>query len=387
MRVSPISLAFLLVCILPTNTKPIFCLDDDHFKEQLRPSHEFSAHEIDSNGYLLKLFRVRSSKNSNPLRAIMVTHAIFDSADQWVMAGENSLAFKLIDLGFEMFFVNFRGNKFSCRHRVMDPSSAPFWDYSFQEMALQDMRASFEFIISQTGVEKIDLLGHSQGTSAAFAFLSSYPEFHPRIGRFVAVAPVVFMHGFRSQPGYYYWLSTHGVVKALQLAGINHLFTHSWNFDWLTDLVLRRFCRIAKEVCEYIINKIASKSSDQIDFDLLTTYLKHFPSRSSLRSLEHYAQMIKADKKEFTMFDFGEARNQKEYNQPTPPSFPVEGINIPIFLYAGDSDLFSPVENILFLQETLPKAKLRWFKKWGHIEWFCGKHMEHFFDSVIEDLT
>ena len=58
----------------------------------------------------------------------------------------------------------------------MDEKEPEFWDFSFQEMGMYDVPANINFILEKTGQEKVNFMGHSQGTAQMFAFLSLYPE-------------------------------------------------------------------------------------------------------------------------------------------------------------------------------------------------------------------
>lgn len=381
------SLAFQFPDVDDGLSSPVFCEDDEHFRSQLLPTHFLTSYNIESNGYLLKIFRVRKSSSEPAFkRVILFSHGIFDSADQWLLNRQNSIAYKLLEVNYDLFFMNFRGNKFSCRHTSIEPSSAPFWDYSFQEMAEQDLKSVINFILKETGVESIQIIAHSQGTTATFAFLSTYPEMRPRVSKFIAIAPVVYLYGFKGRGDYYYWAATHNFIAILQKMGIQHLFTTSWNFDWITDKILRSFCSYLRGICEFIVSKFINKDSKEINFDILANYLQHFPSRSSLRSLDHFGQLIAQEKKELTKFDFGAERNMKEYGQSTPPSYDISSIDIPIILYAGGLDLFSPEDNSRHLQSVLPNSKLNFVPNWGHIEWFVGKDREAFVQDVLRNI-
>lgn len=64
----------------------------------------------------------------------------------------------------------------------------------------------------------------------------------------------------------------------------------------------------------------------------------HFPAGASTQSLLHYAQIIK--NKEFQLYDWGEARNNEKYGQPTPPIIDLQKIKdtAPIAMFVGTAD-------------------------------------------------
>jgi lysosomal acid lipase/cholesteryl ester hydrolase len=80
---------------------------------------------------------------------------------------------------------NFRGNNYSRTHLWLDPKSHAFWEFrcvsvcargahanSWDEMAKYDLPAMLGYVLQQTGVPKIQYMGHSMGTMTAFALFS-----------------------------------------------------------------------------------------------------------------------------------------------------------------------------------------------------------------------
>jgi hypothetical protein len=48
---------------------------------------------------------------------------------------------RLFDAGFDVWLCNNRGNKYSCKHVNLAPSSERFWNFSMDEMARYDIPA------------------------------------------------------------------------------------------------------------------------------------------------------------------------------------------------------------------------------------------------------
>ncbi len=62
--------------------------------------------------------------------------------------------------------------------------------FSWDEMAKYDLPAMVDFILNTTGHKQISYVGHSQGTTIAFAGLSISKDLQSKINLFVALAPV-----------------------------------------------------------------------------------------------------------------------------------------------------------------------------------------------------
>lgn len=105
---------------------------------------------------------------------VICQHGIVDSACCWVLNGKDSIGFRLVDLGFDVWLNNGRGSKYSKEHQWLDTAndklrSLPeikeqqkeYYDFSFHEMGLYDQPALWKFIINETGQEKISYVCHS----------------------------------------------------------------------------------------------------------------------------------------------------------------------------------------------------------------------------------
>jgi len=148
------------------------------------------------DGYLLTLFHISGGLHkpagSNTGRSpLLFQHGILDSADGWVMHGQDlSPAFYFANQGYDVYVGNNRGTKYSRNHKTIHPDNKEFWQYSFLDLAKDD-KANIEYIRKTTGVEKVAYIGHSQGTSQMFAGMAIEPSwFRDRVSVFAALGPV-----------------------------------------------------------------------------------------------------------------------------------------------------------------------------------------------------
>lgn len=53
--------------------------------------------------------------------------------------------------------------------------------FSFDEMAEYDLPAMIDYVLNTTGQKQLSYIGHSQGTTTAFALLSQNPEYNAKV--------------------------------------------------------------------------------------------------------------------------------------------------------------------------------------------------------------
>lgn len=116
-----------------------------------------------------------------------------------------------------MWLINFRGNFYSNRHVTLNSrQNFSYWDFrylwfivkqaqyqfsnsvnckSFDEMGIYDLPSTIDYILGQTGDEKLTLVANSMGGTAPFVLLSCKPEYNEKINLIISLAPVIFISG------------------------------------------------------------------------------------------------------------------------------------------------------------------------------------------------
>lgn len=172
--------------------------------------YTFEEHVIlTRDGYLLGLHRLPSRKNeqrsqtgaSTGKPVVYLHHGLLMNSEVWVTLTEpqRSYAFTLVELGFDVWLGNNRGNKYSKKSIHHNPNSAKFWDYSMDDFAWHDIPDSIEYILQVTQEPSLSYIGFSQGTAQAFAALSIHPQLNKKVNAFIALAPAMKPAGL-SQP-------------------------------------------------------------------------------------------------------------------------------------------------------------------------------------------
>ena len=109
-------------------------------------------------------------------------HGVLDSSDNFAIM-ENSIVNHLSSEGFDIYLGNNRGNKYSCTNNQYKSDSKEFWNHSFQEMAEIDFPLFINTIKKRTGIDKINVIAHSQGGTQVLAALAEFPQLQESIGK------------------------------------------------------------------------------------------------------------------------------------------------------------------------------------------------------------
>lgn len=112
-----------------------------------------------SDGYINTLYRIpgKSKEDSEPGKPVVLyQHGLVDSCVS-ILDGElNSIGIRLVNLGYDLWLNNSRGNRYSRDHRFIDvdacdiEDSEKYWGFSFQELASHDQPAVWSYILAET---------------------------------------------------------------------------------------------------------------------------------------------------------------------------------------------------------------------------------------------
>jgi pimeloyl-ACP methyl ester carboxylesterase len=274
-------------------------------------------------------------------------------------------------MGYDVWLGNNRGNKYSRNHKVLDPNkNSEFWKFSYHEMGQYDLPAMINFIIKKTGREKISYIGHSQGTAQLFSALTYNNDyFSSRINSFIAFGPVTSLGNIGS--GLIKILAESRLDKIFETFSINELLNNPKAVEKLQVLV----CKYVGLLCSGLLNILADLNPKYDDMHRFLVFISHFPSGTSLRTLQHFAESVR--KKQFS-----------PYESDIP--YDLNNIkNIPIALFVGKQDLLATVEDNRLLRSNLESnGVIKFYKEYddmGHLTFFLSD-TNHHLDDMLEFL-
>ena len=92
---------------------------------------------------------------------------------------------------------------------------------------------------------------------------------------------------------------------------------------WLVD----KTCNFFPFLCKLVFAMVSDKDPSLLDISNMGYYLQHYPANTSIKSLEHFDQLIHLDAPIFRKFDYGEEGNRQRYGSESPPEYDMSKVS------------------------------------------------------------
>ncbi|PKI64185.1 hypothetical protein CRG98_015372 [Punica granatum] len=325
--------------------------DDGICKSMVEPqNYVCEEHTVTTgDGYILSLQRIpvgRSGGTSVDRPPVLLQHGLMMDGSTWMLLPpEKSLAFLLVDNGFDVWIANSRGTKYSRGHVSLSPDDAAYWEWSWDELVAYDLPAMFQHIHGATG-QKFHYVGHSLGTLIALAAFSKQ-ELFGMLRSAALLSPIAYVNQISSPLAksaadiflgeQLYWLGLHEFEPKGEAVG----------------KLLNDFCNQPGINCSNLMN-IMTGPNCCINSSTMNVFLEHEPQATATKNMIHLAQMIRMGT--VAMYDYGnEDDNMSHYGQSTPPAYNMTSIpnDFPLYLSYGGKDALSDVKDVQVLLNCL----------------------------------
>jgi len=304
------------------------------------------------DGYYLSLQRIPHGKNNAHLKRsrpiVLFQHGLIDNANGVCLnPPPEGLPYILADAGFEVWLGNNRGNGYSMTNTQYNTDQKEFWQFSFDEMASSDLPTEIDYILQTTGASTLSYIGHSEGTTQAFAgFLDA--NLASKVNVFIALAPVAFVANQRSP-----------VLAAIapwsnDITFLEELFG---GYEFVLNEVIKRMipdvCVLFPTICNDVLEVFMGPSTET-NTSRLPWYLDFEPNPTSTMNVGHWGQLVNSGL--FQKFDFGTDGNWQHYNQSTPPQYDIGALpkSLPIAFFTGGNDYLADPTDVQYLRSHLP---------------------------------
>ncbi|KAG9244036.1 Alpha/Beta hydrolase protein [Calycina marina] len=347
------------------------------------------------DGYLLGLHRLAYKKGREDQRVnswgrgsikknvVYMHHGLMMNSEVWVCLTdeERCLPFQLVERGYDVWFGNNRGNKYSKKSIHHSPTDIPFWNFSMDEFAFHDIPDSIQYILETTSQPSLSYIGFSQGTAQAFATLSVHPKLNDQVNVFIALAPAMSPAGL-----------SNGIVDALCKTSPQVLFLLfgrrsilSSATMWQSILYPPIFVRFIDMGLSFLFGWHAKNMSAS---QKLAAY-PHLYSFTSVKSVVHWFQIMRT--KSFQMYDDDVqpvvSRSVSKYTKVA--KFPTRNIKTPVVLVYGGSD--SLVDIKVMLKELPSHTIATEVPHYEHLDFLWAREVDelvfpHVYDA-LESFT
>lgn len=205
--------------------------------------------------------------------------------------------------------------------------------------------------------------------------------FADRVSVFVALGPVMQLTHCKSSLIHFAADFKSLIVDTCSLLGFYEFFPAGW----VTTGAMRILCGTIPQLCEFGLYLITDEDPSLNDQTRTSVYLGHFPSGTSLRSIDHYGSILNS--KKFQRHDFGSSKNKQVYGTSTPPLIDLPNIKqVPIAMFVGTSDQLATVDDNRWAKTQLKTVVHYGEYNLGHMSFMVAKDMSYFND-VMRILT
>ncbi|XP_022837834.1 lipase 1-like [Spodoptera litura] len=332
--------------------------------------HKAEEHDVISGGgYILTLFHIPGDKH----RPILLIHGAIDSADSYIMRGNTSLAIALARDKYDVWVMNYRGNRYARRHTSMDAdSNQEYWDFSLTEIGYYDVPANIDYVLKKTGEDKLSVIGYSEGTTSMYLLGATRPEYNDKVKIFISLAPVCTLKNTKPLASIVIQLAPLLNV-ALEMINSNELMGQNSTLRALfTDVCSRK---AGYEVC--LINGLfllTGADAKEIEPEFFPVVVGHFPAGTSRKNINHLVQISLSGK--FRDYDYGMMKNMEKYRRFTPPEYDLSKVTMKVALIAAKNDKLSTIKDVEWLREQLPNVVDYTVMKsnvFNHVDYIWGR--------------
>jgi len=306
---------------------------------------EYTA--LTPDGYYLSLQRIPHGMNNKVTKGVVFfQHGLLDSSvGICLQPPSQGLPFMLADAGWDVWLGNNRGNGYSMSNMYFNPNQAGFWNFTWDQMASQDFPTQINFVLQQTGAKKLAYIGHSEGTTQAFAGLIENPSLANKISIFIALAPVAYVHHTGSL--LLRIMADFDMAIILALLGDNEFYLPSALHYFLPDI-----CRIDPSICTFSLDIVMGPSTN-LNTSNYPYIMNYEPNDSSVLNLIQWSQGVATEA--FQKMDYGYAGNMARYGQPTPPPYPLNKFppSLPLALFTGSNDYLADPADVATLVQQI----------------------------------
>ena len=346
-----------------------------YYKDYIKSlGYKLEDHEvITEDGYILNLWHI-AQNTIDPKKVVFIQPGFTCTSWVFFQNEKNSLPFMLTDLGYDVWLANNRGTIFSTDHISKDSGdlNGDYWDFSMDENVMYDLPANIEYIKKYTGAEKVEYIGHSQGTTIFFMLYMHNPSYvESTINKFISLGTV-------PNIAYTNFLPIKIIDAIYGLLEMSQPFTKAISFSLGQRTILSNICKSKPNICKMAFETFSSITpTNRINYETLYPFLYYYPGGTNTGTLLHWSQIHREKKLVYFSPEYSDKKEVKEYDKKV-----IKNWNIKALIQRSDDDNFSSYDDVTELYETIENKsliKLLDTSLYGHTDDLAA-------ESAIEDI-
>jgi lysosomal acid lipase/cholesteryl ester hydrolase len=291
------------------------------------------------DGYIVILHRLVFARKEGEVgqvrQPVLLNHGAMMTSEAWLTApvcAEEAipltLAHFLLHNNYDVWLMNRRGNKYSCKHTSLSTHSPEFWSFSLDEPACRDLPAVIDFVRAACKTSRVGLVAFSQGAAEVLAALSIVSDLEEKVSVACLLAPTTRprTRSFRAS-----------VIRTVVKLSPEVIFLFfgrkvmlSFVPFWQRVLSPKTFVYFLDTSMRWMFGWHCENISQEAKI----VYYQHLFAYTSVKQIVHWFQIMRA--KRFQMFD--EGPSVKVASGHLPPAYPLHQIKTPLVLFEGTAD-------------------------------------------------
>ncbi|ODV82521.1 hypothetical protein CANARDRAFT_10492 [[Candida] arabinofermentans NRRL YB-2248] len=151
---------------------------------------------ITNDGFIIILQRIvdeNSTVDPSNKPPILLIHGLLQSSGSFITSGSKSIAYLLIQSGYDVWLGNNRCG-FNPNHINYNSKDPKMWDWDLNDMTKFDLTLFIDEILKHSKFNKVNLVGHSQGTCQIIMLISNEFQlnYESKINKCILLAPAIF---------------------------------------------------------------------------------------------------------------------------------------------------------------------------------------------------
>ncbi|UXI20919.1 Na+/K+ ATPase alpha subunit [Sarcoptes scabiei] len=373
-------------------------------------------HPITQDGYILTLIRLINPYAKFSKRSIYFQHGLFGNSDNFLLSRNElltrdglintqtsllndcsgfeskavgqSLAYVLSACGYDVWLGNFRGNRYSSDHILLDSKlDKEYWTFTIDHLSRFDLEANIDYIREETDNSHIGYVGHSLGTSVMFQLLAEKPFYSEILKPVVMLAPVAYVSHIKA-PLLLLAAYNPFFVKLLSTLQMPIFGLPSRLIATLDQLIGTFICgnEFLKPICTFFLFTLCGFDYPNTDKSMIPFAYGHFPDNTAALLLAHLAQRVVNNT--FSFFDYGLEENLNLYSSMNSPTYNISRITSKHLIFiSGLNDWLADPEDVESLRKQLTVKIMQDYivpdESFNHDDFLLGSNVGKLQNSLL----